>query len=39
MIISERLFKETIEFKTKKYIYNLQPLKQIAREIIKIDDK
>ena len=38
MIIPERLFKEPIENKINK-IYSPRSLKQIARDIIKLDDK
>ena len=38
MIIPEWLFKETIENKIEE-IYNPKPLKQLARNNIKLDDK
>ena len=39
MIIPEWLFQEPVENKIKKYIYNPTPLKQLARNNIKLDDK
>ena len=38
MIITEWLFKEPIENKIKK-IYNSEPLRQLARDNIRLDDK
>ena len=38
MIIPEWLFQEPVENKIKK-IYNPKPLRQLARDNIKLDDK
>ena len=38
MVIPEWLFKESIENKSNK-MYNPKPLRQTARDIIRLDDK